>query len=162
MNKIIYSSTKALAQAIRTKEISSEEVVEAYLHRIEEVNPKLNAIVHLQANEAREQARKADATLARGDLKGPLHGIPITIKDSLETKGMISTSGTKRRSSFVPDQDATVLASLRAAGAIILGKTNLPEFALALETDNLVYGRTLKRRRSSNYSCGWISIRSGQ
>lgn len=143
MDKIIYLSAKALAQAIRKKEISSEEVVEAYLNRIEEVNPKLNAIVQLQANEAREHARKADAALALGVPIGPLHGVPITIKDNAETKGMISTSGTKGRLSFVPDQDATIVARMRAAGAIILGKTNLPEFALAFESDNLIYGRTL-------------------
>lgn len=142
MDKIIYSSAKALAQAICAQEISSQEVIEAYLQRIEEVNPKLNAIVNLQANEAREQARKADADLLQGELKGPLHGVPITIKDCFETKGIISTSGTKGLSSFVLDQDATIVARMRAAGAIILGKTNLPEFALALETDNLVYGCT--------------------
>jgi amidase len=143
MEKIIYLSATTLAQAIRSREISSEQVVEAYLQRIEEVNPKLNAIVHLQANEARNQARKADAALARGDLKGPLHGVPITIKDNAEIKGMISTSGTQGRSSFVPDKDATIVERMRTAGAIILGKTNLPELALAFESDNLVYGRTL-------------------
>ena len=90
LDKIIYSSANALAQAIRIKEISSEEVVEAHLQRIEEVNPKLNAIVQLQANEVREQARKADAALARGDIKGPLHGVPFTIKDNAETKGIVS------------------------------------------------------------------------
>ncbi len=142
MDKIIYSSATKLAKAIRAKELSSEEVVNAYLQRIEEVNPKLNAIVHLQANEARDQARKADVALARGDLKGPLHGVPITIKDNVDTKGMISTAGTKGRASFVPNKDATIVARLRAAGAIVLGKTNLPELALAFESDNLVYGRT--------------------
>ncbi len=143
MEKIIYSSATKLAKAIRAREVSSEHVVEAYLQRIEEINPKLNAIIHLQANDARNQARKADAALARGDLKGPLHGVPITIKDNVDVQGMISTSGTKGRSSFVPDQDATIVARMRAAGAIILGKTNIPELALAFESDNLVYGRTL-------------------
>ncbi len=143
MKEIIYSSATKLAKAIRAKELFSEEVVEAYLQRIEKVNPVLNAIIQLQANEARDQARKADAALARGDLKGPLHGVPITIKDNVDTKGMISTSGTKGRKSFVPAQDATIVTRLRAAGAIILGKTNLPELALAFESDNLVYGRTM-------------------
>jgi amidase len=143
MDEIIYSSATKLAKAIRAKDISSKEVVEAYLQRIEEVNPKLNAVIHLQANEARDQARKADAALARGDLKGPLHGVPITIKDNVDTKGMISTSGTKGRSTFMPGKDATIVARMRAAGAIILGKTNLPEFALGFESDNLVYGRTI-------------------
>ena len=123
-------------------------MVEAYLQRIEEVNPKLNAIVQLQANEVREQARKADAALARGDIKGPLHGVPFTIKDNVETKGIISTSGTKGRSSFLPAQEATIVARMRAAGAILLGKTNLSEFALAYESDNLVYGCTLNPRNN--------------
>lgn len=154
MDKLIYLSAKTLAQAIRAKEISSEEVVEAYLERIEEVNPKLNAIVQLQANNAREQARKADADLARGDIKGPLHGVPFTIKDNAETKGIISTSGTKGRSSFVPDQDATIVTRMKAAGAILLGKTNLPELALAFESDNLVYGCTLNPYDLSRTSGG--------
>ncbi len=143
MDEIIYSSATRLAKAIRAKEVSSEEVVNAYLQRIEEINPELNAIVHLQANEARNQAKKVDAALALGDLKGPLHGVPVTIKDNVDVKGMISTSGTRGRSSFIPDRDATIVARMRAAGAIILGKTNLPEFGLAFESDNLVYGRTL-------------------
>jgi amidase len=143
MDEIIYSSATDLAKAIRAREVSSEEVVDAYLQRIEEVNPKLNAIIHLNADEARNQARKADAALARGELKGPLHGVPITIKDNVDTEGMISASGTKGRSTFVPGKDATIAARMRAAGAIILGKTNLPEFALGFESDNLVYGRTM-------------------
>ncbi|MEL4304693.1 amidase [Methanococcoides sp. LMO-2] len=142
MDNIIYSSAKSLAQAIRSKEISSEEVVEAYLERIEEVNPDLNAIVQLQANEAREQARKADAALARGDIKGPLHGVPFTVKDNAEVKGITCTSGTKGRSSFIPAQDATIVTRMKEAGGILLGKTNLPELALGFESDNLVYGRT--------------------
>lgn len=154
MEKIIYSSATKLAKAIRAREVSSEHVVEAYLQRIEKVNPKLNAIIHLQANDARNQARKADAALARGDLKGPLHGVPITIKDNIDVQGMISTSGTKGRSSFVPDQDATIVARMKAAGAIILGKTNLPELALAFECDNLVYGCTLNPYDPSRTSGG--------
>jgi amidase len=142
MDKLIYASATELARAIRAKEITSEEVVEAYLDRIEKVNPKLNAVVQLTADAARTQAREADAALARGLIKGPLHGVPITIKDNIETAGVICTAGTKGRASFVPTQDATVVARMRAAGAIVLGKTNLPELALAFESDNLIYGRT--------------------
>lgn len=142
MDELIYTSATALAQAICAKEVSSQEVVEAYLQRIEAVNPKLNAVVQLTADMVHDQARAADAALAQGDLKGPLHGVPVTIKDNIETAGMICTGGTKGRTSFVPTQDATVVARLRAAGAIILGKTNLPELGLAYESDNLVYGRT--------------------
>jgi amidase len=142
MDELIYASATELARAIRAKEISSEEVVEAYLERIEKVNPKLNAVVQLTADAARVQAREADAALARGLIKGPLHGVPITVKDNIETAGVICAAGTKGRVSFVPKRDATVVARIRAAGAIMLGKTNLPELALTFESDNLVYGRT--------------------
>ncbi len=141
MDELTYASATELARAIRAKEVSSEEVVDAYLRRIEEVNPKLNAVVQLTADAARAQAREADAALLQGHIKGPLHGVPVTIKDNIETVGVICTGGTKGRASFVPMQDATVVARMRAAGAIILGKTNMPELGLALETDNLVYGR---------------------
>lgn len=142
MNKIIYASATELAQAIHNKEVSSEEVVNAYLQRIEEVNPKLNAVVQLTAETARAEAREADAALACGDIKGPLHGVPMTIKDDTCTAGVTCTAGTKGLASFIPTQDAVVVARLRAAGAILLGKTNLPELGLAFETDNMVYGRT--------------------
>lgn len=142
MNKLIHASATALAQAIRNKEVSSEEVVNACLQRIEEVNPRLNAVVQLTASTARAQARAADAALHRGENIGPLHGVPMTIKDSIETEGVVCTGGTSGRATFVPTQDATVVARLRAAGAILLGKTNLPELSLAYETDNLIYGRT--------------------
>src|SRR6202021_3794787 len=106
------------------------------------VNPKLNAIVQLTADSARREADEADAALARDEIKGLLHRAPITIKDTLETTGVICTGGTKGRANFVPKADATAVARLRAAGGIILGKTNVPELAGAIETDNLVYGRT--------------------
>ena len=117
-------------------------IVEAHLERIAKVNPKLNAVVQLTAAAARKEADEADAALARGEIKGPLHGVPITVKDTLETAGVICTGGTKGRANFVPKADATAVARLRAAGGIILGKTNVPELAGAAETDNLVYGRT--------------------
>src|SRR3954447_8582189 len=139
---ITSASAGELAEAIRAKKLSSKAVVEAHLERIAKVNPKLNAVVQLTAEAARKEADEADAALARGDIKGPLHGIPITIKDTLETAGVICTGGTKGRASFVPKADGTAVARLRAAGGIILGKTNVPELAAAAESDNLVYGRT--------------------
>ena len=139
MHDIIDASATALARAIRAKDVSSAEVVHAYLERIEAVNPSLNAVVQLRAEAARAEAQAADAALARGQIMGPLHGVPMTIKDSLDTAGVITTGGTTGRASFVPAQDAT---RLRAAGAILLGKTNTPELTLWGETDNLVYGRT--------------------
>jgi amidase len=140
MQEVIYASATALARAIRAKEISSAEVVQASLQRIAAVNPALNAVVQLRAEAALAEARAADAALARGQIRGPLHGVPMTIKDSLDTAGVITTGGTTGRASFVPAQDATVVARLRAAGAILLGKTNTPELTLWGETDNLIYG----------------------
>ena len=142
MAEIIYSSAKTMARAIRDKEVSAVELVEAHLARIEEVNPALNAVVKLCADRARAEAADADAALARGESKGALHGVPFTLKDSIDTEGVVTTGGTLGRKGFVPDADATVTARLRAAGGILLGKSNTPELTYAGETDNLVYGRT--------------------
>ena len=139
---VYFSSAAAMAEAIRDGRTSSVDLVQACLTRIGEVNPALNAVVQLGAEEALSAAAAADAQLAGGGEVGPLHGVPMTIKDSLDTAGMISTGGTKGREGFVPEADATVVARLRDAGAILLGKTNTPEFTLSFETDNLVYGRT--------------------
>lgn len=142
MDEIIYASAAQLARAIRTKQLTSEEVVGAYLARIEEVNPRLNAFVQLTADAARGRAREADAALARGEVWGPLHGVPVSIKDSYETAGVVSAGGTRGRTGHVPQEDATCVTRLKAAGAVVLGKTNVPEISLAFESDNLVYGRT--------------------
>ncbi len=139
---ITSKSASELANAIRAKQLSSKSIVEAHLEQIAKVNPKLNAIVQLTADSARKEADEADQALARGEIRGPLHGVPVTIKDTLETIGVICTGGTKGRANYVPKADATSVARLRAAGAVILGKTNVPELAGAIETDNLVYGRT--------------------
>lgn len=142
MNDLIKLSATALAQVIREKQVSASEVVDAYISRIEAINPKLNAVVQLTADQAREQAKSADDALAAGQRVGSLHGVPMTLKDSIDTAGVISTAGTSGRANYVPSQDATVAARLRRAGAILLGKTNTPELTLSYETDNLVYGRT--------------------
>ena len=142
MEELIYASAVTIARNIRDKNVSAAEVVDAHLQRIDQVNPALNAVVQSAADRARAEAREADEALARGEIKGPLHGVPMTIKDSLDSEGVISTGGTKGRASFVPDRDSTVVARLRAAGAILMGKTNTPELTLAGETDNLVYGPT--------------------
>ena len=141
-NNIIYASARSMAQAIQDKEVSAVELVDAHLARIDEVNPALNAVVQLAAERARAEAAEADAALARGESKGVLHGVPFTLKDSIDTEGIVTTGGTMGRKDYVPDADATVTARLRAAGAILLGKTNTPELTFAGETDNLVYGRT--------------------
>lgn len=142
MDEILFAPATTLASAIRDRRVSSVEVVEAHLRRIEAVNPKLNAVVQLAAERARAEARAADAAFTRGEATGPLHGVPATVKDQFDTAGVISTSGSRGRAGFVPAEDATAVARLRRAGAIVLGKTNVPEFCVAFETDNLVYGRT--------------------
>ncbi len=139
--ELCFVSASALADRIRRREVSSVEATDACLARIEAVNPRLNAVVRL-AEDARERARRADAQLARGDGVGPLHGVPFTIKDSLDTAGVITTAGTIGWAGRIPERDATVVARLRAAGGILLGKTNTPEFTWSDETDNDVYGRT--------------------
>ena len=130
----------ALAAAIRKGDITSEAAVRAYLDRIGAVNPKLNAVVQLRRDAAIAEAQAADRVPAAK--RGALHGVPVTIKDSLDVAGVISTGGTKGRAKYIPPHDATVVARLRAAGAIILGKTNTPDLTMSFETNNLVYGRT--------------------
>ena len=139
---LIDASVQTLTQGIRAKKFSSVELVQAYLNRIEEVNPWLNAVVRTTAESAILQARNADAMLMQGKVLGPLHGIPMTVKDSLNTAGVTTTWSVKARSDFIPDTDATVVARLKSAGAILLGKTNTPELTLSFETNSPVFGPT--------------------
>jgi amidase len=138
---LMFESTVSQARQIREKQLSSEELVQRHLQRIEQINPKINAVVAL-AKDALDQARQADKALARGNLMGPLHGVPMTIKDCFDTAGLVSTWGTMGRKDFVPREDATVVKRLKAAGAILLGKTNTPEFTLSFETHNNIHGFT--------------------
>jgi amidase len=142
MTDLTFRSATSLAAAIRGKEVSSREVIEAHLEQIERVNPTLNAVVRVLAESARQQAREADQAIARGDSLGPFHGVPMTVKDAWEVAGVPSTGGTLGRANYIPQRDATVIARMRAAGAIPIGMTNLPELSLAFESDNLVHGRT--------------------
>ncbi len=142
MRDWIYRSASAMAEGIRKKHISSHELVRACLDRIEAVNPKLNAVVQVCSEQALADARNADAALANETVIGPLHGVPFTLKDAIETKGVICTGGTEGRARYVPQKDAVVVQRLRSAGAILLGKTNCPELGWAWEADNLIYGRT--------------------
>lgn len=142
MDDLIFASVGTLSRMISRREVSSVEVVHAHLALIDAVNPQLNAVVQVPAEAALLQAEAADKALAGGESLGPLHGVPMTIKDSFDTAGVISAGGTLGRASFVPEHDATVVARLRSAGAILIGKTNTPEFTSGAETDNLVYGRT--------------------
>lgn len=137
----VAASATSLARDIRAGRRSSVEVVTAVLERIDAVNPRINAVVQ-RVDGVLEAARAADAALARRETVGPLHGLPFTIKDSFDTAGTITTAGTVAWRDRVPGADATVVARLRAAGAILVGKTNTPEFTWSDETDNDVYGRT--------------------
>lgn len=141
--EVVDGPVSRIADAIRTRELASEEVVGAFLDRIEAVDDELNAVVQLRAEAALERARQADREVADGEALGPLHGVPITVKDSFDTAGVVTTGGTLGRSGYVPDANATVVQRLIDAGAIVVGKTNTPELTFAYETDNLVYGRTV-------------------
>jgi Asp-tRNA(Asn)/Glu-tRNA(Gln) amidotransferase A subunit family amidase len=131
---------RELAGRIRAREVSPVEAVEAYLRRIEVVNPALNAVVTL-APDALERAREAEAAAVRGEASGALHGVPLTVKDTVKVRGLRTTFGSRLREDYVAAEDAPAVARLRAAGAIILGKTNCPEFALDYTSENPVFGR---------------------
>lgn len=149
-------SASRLAELMRRREVSPVEVAEAYLRRVETHNPSLNAVVTVAAD-VLERAREAEAALTRGDATGALHGVPLTIKDTFDVRGVRSTCGSRVRAEFVPGEDAQAVARLRAAGAVILGKTNCPEFALDYTAENPVFGRTLNphdRERTPGGSSG--------
>jgi aspartyl-tRNA(Asn)/glutamyl-tRNA(Gln) amidotransferase subunit A len=138
---LIHYDATALAELIRTGKVSSMEVVQAHLDRIEATNPDINAIVTL-ADGALDAARAADEELTAGAHVGPLHGVPFTAKDSFDTAGVLTQRGSPIFAGRIPDADATSVARLKRAGAILLAKTNLPEFSYWIESDNLLTGRT--------------------
>jgi amidase len=135
-------SASELAAAIRTRELSSVDVVEAHLERIEQRNPDINAIVSLAPEQALEEAARADEDRRNGRLRGPLHGLPIAIKDLEETAGLRTTWGSAIYADHVPEHDSALVARLRGAGAVIVGKTNVPEFGAGSQTFNPVFGPT--------------------
>jgi Asp-tRNA(Asn)/Glu-tRNA(Gln) amidotransferase A subunit family amidase len=130
-----------MAQLVREKEISPVELVNAHLAKIERLNPQLNAFVHVDAGRVRREAREAEAAVMSGNSVGPLQGVPISIKSSLDVAGLRCEAGTRLRAGNVATHDAPLVARLREAGAIVLGVTNTPELLMAWETDNLLYGR---------------------
>jgi len=140
----IWQHTAAeLARQLRAGTLSAKEVVAAYLARIEAINPRVNAVVTLVAGEAMEQARRADDRLARGESVGPLHGLPIAHKDLQLTAGIRTTFGSPVCRDYVPDADSPLVAQLKRAGAITVGKTNTPELGAGSQTFNPVFGATL-------------------
>ena len=140
--ELAFSDATELAERIRTKDVSPVEVVEAHLDRTDSVNPVLNAIVAPNES-ALDQAREAERAVMNGDTLGPLHGVPFSVKEVFDTEDIRSTRGSLLYADRVPETDATAVRRLKEAGAIVIGKTNCPEFALAAETVNDLFGRTL-------------------
>ena len=139
----VESSARAMATAVRRREISARELLDLHLARIAERNPQLNAVVSLDEERARAVAAEADAATARGDPLGPLHGLPFAFKDTHDVAGWRTTYGSPLFADHVPDADDLVVARIRAAGAVPLGRTNVPEFAAGSHTFNTVFGTTL-------------------
>jgi amidase len=141
----IAKSATQIARMIRAREVTATDAVKMFYARIDAVNPKINAVVAFCRERALAEAAECDAMAAAGKFKGPLHGVPFTVKDSFDSAGVVSTGGTLGRKDYIPGKDATVVARVRAAGAILMGKTNTPEFTLGgggKGTVNLVYGLT--------------------
>src|SRR5215831_4773917 len=139
--ELVFASTTQLAAAIRTREVSATEVLQAHLAQIARENPALNAVITLDGDGAEERAREADAALARGEIWGPLHGVPFTLKDAHSTAEMRTTTGFPPLD-HVPKVDSTVTARLKGAGGILLGKTNVAMMLADYQTTNPIFGRT--------------------
>jgi Asp-tRNA(Asn)/Glu-tRNA(Gln) amidotransferase A subunit family amidase len=137
-----FPTLQQIAEAIRSKALSPVEVIDAHLSRIDSCEPKLNPFVHRDSHEARIQATVAESAVLRGDSLGPLHGVPLTVKACIDVAGWPAPAGSLLRKDYVPQRDAPLVARLKAAGAILLGNTNTPEFLMAYETNNLPNGRT--------------------
>ncbi|WP_285709781.1 Asp-tRNA(Asn)/Glu-tRNA(Gln) amidotransferase subunit GatA [Microtetraspora sp. NBRC 16547] len=142
MTELLRKTAEELGRLIAAREVSAAEVAQAHLDRIAEVEPKVNAFLHVNADAALAQARAVDERIARGEKLGPLAGVPVAHKDVFTTTGMPTTAGSKILEGWLPPYDATVTRRLREAGLVILGKTNLDEFAMGSSTENSAYGPT--------------------
>ena len=129
-HELPFLTVAELSRLIESREVSPVEVAQAYLDRIDGLDFKFNAFLAVSRREALEAARDAEAAIARGEYLGPMHGIPVAVKDQFWTKGIRTTGGTRILADFVPDEDATIIAKLKRAGAVLLGKTNMTEFAM--------------------------------
>jgi amidase len=156
MTSLTFASAHQLAWMIRDREVSAIEVLDAYLTQITKHNSKLNAICTLDEDNARTKAKLADEALARGENWGALHGVPITIKDIFETAGIRTTAGYIPLKNYVPQQDATAVARLRSAGAIIMAKTNMAELAGDYQSTNSLFPRV------NNPSTFWQAFATSQ
>ena len=126
---IPFLSATQLAQLIRSKEVSPVEATQAYLDRIEAVDGQLNAYITVCGEEALSKARQAEREIADGNYRGPMHGIPVAVKDQFYTQGILTTNGSSIHRDFIPDHDATVITNLKKAGSVLLGKLNMSEYA---------------------------------
>lgn len=143
-DEICFKDAVQLTAMIRDRDVSAAEVMTAFLSQIERVNPKVNAICTFVGEEAAlRSAREADERLAKGQTLGPLHGLPHAVKDLVPTAGIRTTFGSRIYRDFIPDGDDLIVERLKAAGAIIIGKTNVPEFGAGSQTFNEIFGRTL-------------------
>jgi amidase len=142
MDELQWMSAVELAEAIGQRRVSSLEALDHLLKRVETLDGPINAVVTIDPERARAEARDADEALARGEVRGPLHGVPMTVKDSFSTTGMRTTSGAPELSDHIPTEDAAPVARLREAGAVIYGKTNLPIYAGDFQSYNEVFGCT--------------------
>jgi aspartyl-tRNA(Asn)/glutamyl-tRNA(Gln) amidotransferase subunit A len=149
-----FASIEALSTLLAKKQVSPVELTRLYLSRIERLNPKLNAFITVAGESALAEARAAERELLRGRRRGPLHGIPIALKDNIYTQNLLTTMGSLILSDFVPSEDATVVRKLRRAGAIVLGKTNLHEFAYGVTSENPHYGAVRNPWKTDRISGG--------
>src|SRR3984885_534415 len=155
-DELCFLSATELVRRITSKDVSASEVMQAHLARIERLNPQLNAIVTLHADEAMASARRADEAQAHGEELGVLHGLPVAHKDSFLTRGMRTTFGSPIFKDFVPDESSLVVEHQQRAGAISIGKTNMPEFAAGSQTFNEVFGAT-RNPYDPSKTCGGSS-----
>ncbi|HLI33450.1 MAG TPA: amidase, partial [Terriglobia bacterium] len=142
MNELCFLSAAEIAARIRSRKFSPQEAIHAHLKRIEKLNPRLNALIYVDRDRALKAAQEAERAVMKGLPLGPLHGVPITIKSSVEVAGWPWEAGTRLRAGLRGSIDAPLVERLKRAGAILLGSTNAPEFLMAYETNNLLYGRT--------------------
>lgn len=165
-DELCFTSATDLARLVRSGEVRSRDLLEAHLKQIERVNPRVNAIITLVPDEARADADRADASLRKRAAVGPLHGLPIAIKDLVETKGIRTTFGSRIYSSNVPERDELLVERVKAAGAIVIGKTNTPEFGAGSQTFNEVFGETrnpwdLSRTCGGSSGGGAVALATG-
>jgi amidase len=147
----------ALASAIRNRQVSAREALQAVLDRMDQVNPAVNAVVVTRREDAYQEADRADAAVRRGDRLGPLHGVPVTIKDNVDQAGFATINGVAANRALIAQEDSPPVAAWRGAGAVIVGRTNTPAFSLRWDTDNDVWGRTFNpwdRTRTPGGSSG--------